>query len=406
MKIKLFISAYACEPGLGSEIGVGWHWVLEMSQRFELWVLTRASNRHTIEPWIARHPEYAGIHFLYFDLPKWARFWKKGLRGVRTYYNIWQRLTNRIVKRTMQANGITAFHHLTYGNALWPVSDYGSKQTFIWGPIGGLETIPEDYTSHYDSKSRLLEKIRRSIVKRAVKSRSFKSRCRRADLILCKTEETMSLLPSDTCRNAIPLTDVAADIMPFADTIIPHTGLDLIVVGRLDAWRGFDIAIIALSKVIKTIHDVHLTIVGKGADDERLKKLVAELDLQENVTFTGAVSQEEYRRLMMKADIVLNPSLKEGAVTVSFDAMSMGKPLIAVDTGGYTRYFGPEYSIVVPRLGRDETIGAIAAAIQRLSDTSLRTRMGGAAKKSASNFSWNNHGEEIRKIIERTIADN
>ncbi|WP_303644515.1 glycosyltransferase family 4 protein [Bacteroides caecimuris] len=406
MKIKLFISAYACEPGLGSEIGVGWHWVLEMSQRFELWVLTRASNRHTIEPWIARHPEYAGIHFLYFDLPKWARFWKKGLRGVRTYYNIWQRLTNRIVKRTMQANGITAFHHLTYGNALWPVSDYGSKQTFIWGPIGGLETIPEDYTSHYDSKSRLLEKIRRSIVKRAVKSRSFKSRCRRADLILCKTEETMSLLPSDTCRNAILFTDVAADIMPFADTIIPHTGLDLIVVGRLDAWRGFDIAIIALSKVIKTIHDVHLTIVGKGADDERLKKLVAELDLQENVTFTGAVSQEEYRRLMMKADIVLNPSLKEGAVTVSFDAMSMGKPLIAVDTGGYTRYFGPEYSIVVPRLGRDETIGAIAAAIQRLSDTSLRTRMGGAAKKSASNFSWNNHGEEIRKIIERTIADN
>ncbi len=405
-RVKLFISAYACEPGLGSEIGVGWHWVLEMSQRFELWVLTRESNRHTIEPWIARHPEYAGIHFLYFDLPKWARFWKKGLRGVRTYYNIWQRLTNRIVKRTMQANGITAFHHLTYGNALWPVSNYGSKQTFIWGPIGGLETIPDDYTSHYDSKSRLLEKIRRSIVKRAVKSRSFKSRCRRADLILCKTEETMSLLPSDTRRSAILFTDVAADITPFADTIIPHTGLDLIVVGRLDAWRGFDIAILALSKVIKTIPDAHLTIVGKGADGERLKKLVAELDLQENVTFTGAVSQDEYRRLMSQSDIVLNPSLKEGAVTVSFDAMSMGKPLIAVDTGGYTRYFGPEYSIVVPRLGRDETIDAIAVAIQRLSDTSLLTRMGVAAKKSASNFSWNNHGEEIRKIIERTIADN
>lgn len=23
-KLKIFISAYACEPGLGSEIGVGW----------------------------------------------------------------------------------------------------------------------------------------------------------------------------------------------------------------------------------------------------------------------------------------------------------------------------------------------------------------------------------------------
>ena len=57
--IKIFISAYACEPGLGSEIGVGWHWVLEMSKYFDLWVLTRKSNRHTIEPWIAEHPEYA-----------------------------------------------------------------------------------------------------------------------------------------------------------------------------------------------------------------------------------------------------------------------------------------------------------------------------------------------------------
>ena len=31
-KLKIFVSAYACEPGLGSEIGVGWHWVLEMSE--------------------------------------------------------------------------------------------------------------------------------------------------------------------------------------------------------------------------------------------------------------------------------------------------------------------------------------------------------------------------------------
>ena len=54
-KPKIFVSAYTCEPGLGSEIGVGWHWVLEMSKHFELWVLTRESNRGTIEPWIATH---------------------------------------------------------------------------------------------------------------------------------------------------------------------------------------------------------------------------------------------------------------------------------------------------------------------------------------------------------------
>ena len=89
-KLKVFISAYACEPNLGSEIGVGWNWMLQMSTFFELWVLTRKSNQSSIETWLSKNKDYNHINFLYFDLPYYLRFWKKGLRGVRTYYNIWQ----------------------------------------------------------------------------------------------------------------------------------------------------------------------------------------------------------------------------------------------------------------------------------------------------------------------------
>lgn len=42
---------------------------------------------------------------------------------------------------------------------------------------------------------------------------------------------------------------------------------------------------------------------------------------------------------MKKCDAVINASLKEGAVTVSFDSMALGKPLLCIDTTGYTRYF-------------------------------------------------------------------
>lgn len=404
-RLKIFVSAYACEPGLGSEIGVGWHWVLEMSRRFELWVLTRESNRHTIEPWIASHPEYSGIHFIYFDLPKWARFWKKGLRGVRTYYNIWQALTDRIVKRVMKDNDIRIFHHVTYGNALWPVSDYGSRQTFIWGPIGGLETIPEDYTCHYGAKLRLLESVRRSMVKRAVRSRSFKRRACRANLILCKTEDTMRLLPEEARERAVLFTDVAADtsVKNQEAKTAPHDGLNCIAVGRLDAWRGFDIAILAVAEALKSHSGIHLSIVGKGADRERLEALAGSLGVSDNVSFLGAVSPERYRALMSRSDVVLNPSLKEGAVTVSFDAMAMGKPLVAVDTGGYTRYFKPEYSIVIPRGKRKETIENLAGAILKLTDDELRARMGERAVDASAGFTWTNHGKEICDIINRTI---
>lgn len=404
-KQKIFVSAYACEPGLGSEIGVGWHWVLEMSKYFELWVLTRESNRHTIEPWIAEHPEYAGIHFLYYDWPKWARFWKKGLRGVRTYYNLWQICVNGIVKRTMQENDIRIFHHLTYGNVLWRVSSYGQKQFFVWGPVGGLETIPESYSRHYDRKSRLIERVRRTMASMASLNRGFKKRCKRADLILCKTEITRDFIPHKYRAKSILFTDVAAEV---ADS----TGLSdenkaprednitrFVTVGRLDAWRGFDLAIEACAIASRENPDIHLTIIGDGADKDRLKKIIKDRNLGRFVTLVGKVSMEKYKDMMQAADVVVNASLKEGAVTVSFDSMSMGKPLICLDTTGYTRYFNDDYAILIENTNREEVIRRFADGMLRLTDAELRGQMGGKAYAASRNFSWEHHGEEIRDAI-------
>ena len=47
--MRILVSAYACEPGRGSEPGVGWHFAEEMSKRHSLTVVTRANNRSAIE---------------------------------------------------------------------------------------------------------------------------------------------------------------------------------------------------------------------------------------------------------------------------------------------------------------------------------------------------------------------
>ena len=406
-KQKIFVSAYACEPGLGSEIGVGWHWVLEMSKHFELWVLTRESNRGTIEPWIAAHPEFNGIHFLYFDLPKWARFWKKGMRGVRTYYNIWQLCTNCIVKRTMHENGIKVFHHLTYGNVLWKVSSYGQKQFFIWGPVGGLETIQAEYSKHYARKSRLIEWVRRAAIKTLPANFGFKKRCKNADLMLCKTEITRDLVPAKHRDRAVLFTDVAVDKQPAITGTNSKDGdrVEFITVGRLDAWRGFDLAIEGFARAAKTNKNIHLSIVGKGADKARLKELAKKLGVQELVTFTGKVSMDEYYRLLAASDVVVNASLKEGAVTVSFDSMAMGKPLICLDTTGYTRYFSNDYAVVIPRTGREEVVTNIAAAMERMTDAGERTAIGEKAKSAGAQFTWAARGEEFKELLMKRLGN-
>lgn len=406
-KQKIFVSAYACEPGLGSEIGVGWHWVLEMSKHFELWVLTRESNRPTIEPWIAEHPEFAGIHFLYFDLPKWARFWKKGLRGVRTYYNIWQLCTNRIVRNTMRGNNIKIFHHLTYGNALWKVSSYGQKQFFIWGPLGGLETIPAEYCSHYSGKSRLIEWVRRATVKALPLNIGFRKRCRNTDLILCKTEITRNLIPDKYRGRTVLFTDVAVEKQTTATATSNknYNTVEFITVGRLDAWRGFDLVIESFAHIAKSNRNVHLTIVGKGADKARLKGIVEKNGLQQQITFTGNIPMEEYFRQLAAADVVVNASLKEGAVTVSFDSMAMGKPLICLDTTGYTRYFSNEYAVVIPRTGREAVVANLATAMERMTDANERKRIGEKAKTVGAQFTWETRGKEFCEVLKKKMSN-
>lgn len=406
MKEKIFVSAYACEPGLGSEIGVGWHWVLEMSKYFELWVLTRESNRRTIEPWISEHPEYGGIHFLYYDWPKWARFWKKGLRGVRTYYNLWQLCTNGIVKRTMQENSIRIFHHLTYGNMLWKVSSYGQRQFFIWGPVGGLETIPAEYTRRYTRKSQTIEWVRRCVVSTIRFNTGFYQRCKNADLILCKTEISKNFIPEKYQTKAVLFTDVAVETqnIDYSTPTSEQSGTEYIAVGRLDAWRGFDLAIEAFAEAQSVKSDIHLTIVGSGPDKERLQRIIQEKKLSNHITFTGKVSMDMYHQLLSKADVVLNTSLKEGAVTVSFDSMAMGKPLICLDTTGYTRYFKNDYAVVIPRKNRKQVIDDIKQAMLRLTDKNERASLGKKAFQAGEQFSWKKRGEDIREIITNTLS--
>jgi glycosyltransferase involved in cell wall biosynthesis len=400
-KTKIFVSAYACEPGLGSEIGVGWHWVLEMSKYFELWVLTRKSNQNNIESWMKHQNESYDIHFVYFDLPKALRFWKKGMHGVRTYYTIWQTLTNRIVKKTMQENNIKIYHLLTYGNSLWKASRYGMKQFFIWGPTGGVDTIPAEYSKHYETKSRLVEFVRRLIVKMLPFNYGFNKRCKNADLIFCKSYNMYNAIPKKYRDNAMLFTDVAVELKDYNQKSQKQKSNNTryIVVGKLDAWRAFDVLVEAFAKAHMVNPNIELEIVGKGADWDRIKSLIKDKKMEKSIHMCGKVDMDEYFEKMNNADVIVNSSLKEGAVTVSFDSMALSKPLICVDTGGYTRYFSNDYAIVLERNKREQLIDEMEAAILKMTDEKLREEYGRKAYEAGVKYTWDFKGKEIYEKI-------
>ncbi|MFR9523521.1 MAG: glycosyltransferase, partial [Rikenellaceae bacterium] len=387
--------------------GVGWHWVLEMSKYFDLWVLTRESNRESIEGWFAENSIDNKPTFIYFDLPKKLRFWKKGLRGVRTYYMLWQSLTNRLVKQTMQENGIEIYHLLTYGNALWPASSYGQRQAFIWGPTSAGTYVDADFTKHYGFKNRAKEAAQRLMAKTLTLNCGFKKRCKCAKLILCKTEQTRQSIPEEYRSKAVLFTDVAIDLFDTSKYVSKRKDdtVRYLAVGRLDSWRGFDLMIEAFAKALKQNENLHLDILGKGSDRERLQTLISKLNLEEKVVLRGHVTMEEYYQYMADCDVVVNPTLKEGAVTTAFDSMSFATPMICIDTGGYTRYFTHEYAEILQIKSRATTIENLTTSMLKLTDSSLREEMSKKIVAVRDNFIWERKGEEIRDIILKTINE-
>ena len=83
--MKVFLIAYSCEPGYSSEREVGWRWAELLAAKVDLTVVTRTSNKNAIES-----QQIDGVKWIFVDLPKFLRFWKKKERGLYLYYTVWQ----------------------------------------------------------------------------------------------------------------------------------------------------------------------------------------------------------------------------------------------------------------------------------------------------------------------------
>lgn len=143
-KIKVLVSAYACEPNKGSEPGVGWNWAKQIAKFAEVWVITRANNKEVIEEELRKNPE-PNMHFVYIDLPRWMRFWKKKQRGVRTYYYLWQFALLKKAKKLHKLLHFDLAHHVTFVNDWLPSSLALLNVPFVWGPIGSHALFPNSF---------------------------------------------------------------------------------------------------------------------------------------------------------------------------------------------------------------------------------------------------------------------
>jgi phosphatidylinositol alpha-1,6-mannosyltransferase len=99
----------------------------------------------------------------------------------------------------------------------------------------------------------------------------------------------------------------------------------------LEKYKGYDKIIEVIPEVKREFPDVKYINVGKGDNDEirRIEKLIDRLELQDHVTLTGYVGDEELQDYYMISDVFVLPSTGEGFGVVLIEALACGKDVIA-----------------------------------------------------------------------------
>src|SRR5207253_4804277 len=155
-------------------------------------------------------------------------------------------------------------------------------------------------------------------------------------------------------------------------------------VGRLVAFKGFDILIDACAELQKQRINFDCEIIGDGALREELEERARRQDLRERIRFAGEQSQNYVRSALRDCDVFVLASAPDerGASdifpTVIAEAMATGKPVVSTTVAGIPELVanGETGLLVPPRDAR-----ALANAMEQFAgNENLRGDFGRAGR--------------------------
>lgn len=410
-RLKILMSAYACEPNKGSEPGNGWQWALQMAQFHDVWVLTRANNRQTIEQVQLTLEQQSHLHWVYFDLPAWAKFWKKGSRGVQLYYYLWQLAAWQCGARLHRKVSFDLLHHVTFGKYWVPSFLAFLPIKSVLGPLGGGESTPPALTSTISQQGKRFELGRNLARGLAHFGLPTRATMRRASVVLATTEETKKRLERLGASRVMVEAQWAMNdeqLEFFARfPLRTEKPFRLISIGRLLHWKGFHLGLQAFARFHRLCPDSEYWIVSGGPEAAAWKQLACDLGIANCVTFWGYLPKltDVYEKLA-QADVLVHPALHEAFGNVCLEALAAGRPVICLDTGGPGLQVTPACGFKAPVTSVEEALQSMADAMTQLfRDPELRLRMANAARQRVrSHFHWRQKAEQMSALY-REVCD-
>jgi glycosyltransferase involved in cell wall biosynthesis len=163
-------------------------------------------------------------------------------------------------------------------------------------------------------------------------------------------------------------------------------GVHLVVTRNLEPIYDNATAIRALALIRQEVPEARLTIAGEGPLLASLKRLAAELGVDDVVVFCGRVANVEMPRLYASADVCLNPSLADNMPISLLESLASGVPVVSTNVGGVPYLVEHERTALLVEPGDP---AAMAQAVLRLlRDAALNARLRTAGLEKVRGFDW------------------
>lgn len=404
MSTKIILaSCYAVNPYKGSEDGMGWNFIRQIARFNKVIAVTRENNKEAIELYMLQNPDviYSNITFIYFDLPYWMRFWKKGSRGAMLYYYMWQKGIIAHVKSKKLNFDIV--HNVNFHNDWTPSFLWKLEKPMVWGPVGHHPLIPSVYLKPYSFKYFVKDRLT-WLVKNLFwnYSAGLKKTIKNANHIWCMNTGVVEKL-NLSGNNYSVFPSVASEDFT-TNNNDKKSNFHVISAGRFVPLKGFDLTIRSFIMFLDSVSlseraNCKLTLVGSGPERGFYEKIIAESNIEDNVEIIEWIERKELMKLYEKATVFMFPS-HEGAGMVVAEALSYGLPVICLDNIGPGQYITPECGFVVPHSDYCSTIFNLKEALNKLylSKTLLSEMSANSRKRYIERFTWESRGEHLNTI--------
>lgn len=401
--MKILVNCYACSPYKGSEPGMGWKFVNELSKYHELHIITEGKFEADIRKYLSEHPEREKDFHFYF-------LWKERHKKLRKiwppsyywFYKAWQKRAFKLAIELEEKENFDVIHQLNMVGFREPGYFWKIDKPYVWGPIGGVGLTPwcmipsmglrgAIYYLFYNCIN-LWQMYTMGRVKRAMA---------KSDALISATQKTREAILKLYGKDSV---------------IIPEVGLEEIATNMIAqraeskklriCWSGQHTPGKSLNLLLDSLalcnrNDYELHVLGVGSQTNKWKKQAKRLNLDGNITWYGWIDRAEALNVMQSCHLFCITSLADLTSTVLLEALSYGMPVIALDHCGFSNVIHEGCGRKIAIRSKKQVINDFADAINELADNEpLRRKLAKGARERAMEYNWQDKAAIINKIYD------